>query len=100
MKREPMTPERVERNFQLLVQAALARDRCPQSHPHGPLDSGAMSALVEAGRIRSEVYAHNYRRVTILTGEHKGKSTAAHPKGFAPYMVNGRHVDLNRGGWR
>lgn len=98
--KQPMTPQRLDHNFQLLVQAAIAGERCPQSHPHGPIDGGAIQLLVEAGRIKSEVYAHNYRRVTILTGEHAGKATADHPRGLQPYMVNGVHVEKGRWGWR
>lgn len=90
----------VERNFALLVAAAVAGERCPQTAPHGPMQSGAVDALVGAGRIKSEVYALNYRVVTILSGEHAGKATAPHPKGLRPYMVNGRHVDRGRhSGW-
>jgi hypothetical protein len=86
----------LDRDFQLLVAAAIAGERCPQNTPHGPLHDGSISALVEEGRIRSEVYALNFRRVTILVGDHKGKSTANEPGGKAPYMVNGRHVDSGR----
>jgi hypothetical protein len=69
----------LDMNFKLLEAAAVAGERCPQSYPHGPIDSGAVAALVEAKRIRSEVCGKNYRVVTILTGPHKGRSTAPHP---------------------
>jgi hypothetical protein len=86
-------PLNIEASFALLVAAAVAGKRCPQNEPFGPIQRGTVERLIEAGRIRSEVYAVNFRRVTILTGEHAGKSTAAHPKGFAPYLVNGVRVD-------
>ena len=41
--------------------AAKAGERCPQSYPHGPLQRDAVSALIKAGRIRSEVFALNWR---------------------------------------
>lgn len=91
-----MTPEALELSFQRIVAAAIANERCPVSHPHGPLASEAVTMLVEAGRIRSEVYSHNFRRVTILKGEHAGKSTASPPHNRPPYMINGRHVDRGR----
>jgi hypothetical protein len=102
---------RLDRDFALLVAAAVAGERCPQTSRRGvksgpTIHVGSISRLVEEGRIRSEVFARNYRVVTILVGEHAGKSTAPHPNGFAPYMIDGRHVDGDagwrnmRGGWK
>lgn len=85
-----MNPAHLEEAFNLLVAAAGAGERCPQSWPHGPLRSGTVPALCEAGRIRSEVYAKNWRVVTILTGEAKGKRTMAAPSSGPPYSINGR----------
>lgn len=84
---------RIELDFLAIQAAAIAGERCPKSHPEGPLSSGSIGVLYEAGRIKSEVYARNWRVVTILTGEHAGKSTAPPPRPGAPYLVNGRHVD-------
>lgn len=86
------TAERLNRNFHLLTAAAMAGERCPMSHPNGPIESGAMQRMWAKGMIRSEVYASNYRVVTILVGEHKGKTTAPFPGRGAPYAVNGRHI--------
>ena len=84
--------DRIERDFGLLEAAAVAGERCPFSNPFGPISSASITALVESGRIRSEVYRHNWRVVTILDGPHKGKSTQAAAPGLAPYLVNGGHV--------
>lgn len=82
----------VERHFAILLAAALAGERCPRNTPHGPLAGDAITFLVRAGRIRSEVYDKNYRVVTILAGEHAGRSTAPHPGGGKPFRVDGRLV--------
>lgn len=84
---------RVERDFHLIEAAAAVGDRCPHNWPHGPLSSASIGELVEAKRIRSEVYSRNWRVVVIMDGPHRGKSTAAPPWGGSPYLVNGVHVD-------
>lgn len=86
----------LEKGFALLVAAAVAGERCPQNQPFGPLQSGVVEHLVKDGRIRSEVYERNYRRVVILTGKHAGRATAGHPKaGLKPWKINGRHVSAS-----
>jgi hypothetical protein len=85
----------LERDFRLIAAAAIAGERCPQSYPHGTISAACVTALVRAGRIRSEVYRGNWRVITILKGEHKGKSTAPYPDGGSPYLVNG--VPVGRG---
>lgn len=87
---------RAEADFKLMEAAAAAGVRCPMNHPFGPISPASVAALVAAGRIRSEVYRHNWRVVTILDGPHKGKSTAAPPEGGRPYLGNGVHVDRLR----
>ena len=86
------TNARIEADFKRLETAAANGERCPMSNPHGPIQSGSISALFEANRIRSEVYMHNWRVVTILEGPHKGKATASPPGRGSPYLVNGVHV--------
>ena len=86
----------LDRNFKLLEDAAVAGERCPQTHPHGPIDVNAITELVAAKRIRSEVYRSNYRVVTILAGPHKGKTTAPAAPGLTPYLINGVHIDQLR----
>lgn len=87
---------RIEQAFGLIEAAAVAGARCPQNEPHGPIASGAVTALVEAGRVKSEIYAHNWRVVTILAGPNRGQTTAPPPLGGSPYLVNGVHVDRLR----
>ncbi len=79
-------------DFDLLVAAAVAGERCPQSTPYGPLKKGAIGALVRERKIKSEVYRHNYRVVTILAGPHRGASTAPADRGLRPYIVNGVRI--------
>jgi hypothetical protein len=69
--------------FAALERAAVAGDRCPVGS--GPdanpiVGNGIVGKLCAAGRIQVDVYAHNWRVVTILEGPHKGKTTAPCPK--------------------
>lgn len=91
------TPEILDCVFETIERAACAGARCPINGttecPHG-----ATTALATEGRILVEVFAHNWRRVTILTGPHRGKTTMSSPhKGTGrPYRVtdkNGSHVN-------
>jgi len=85
----PLTAERLERDFALLEAAAASGARCPQNVPFGPLAAGASTQLARAGRIKVELYVHNWRVVTILDGPHKGRSTQPCPYGGSekPYKV-------------
>jgi len=93
---ETPSDRRISAAFGLLEKAALAGDRCPRTHPHGPIANGAITALFEAGLISSEVYARNWRVVTILDGPNCGASTAPSPLGGAPYLVNGQNIERIR----
>jgi hypothetical protein len=75
--------------FAILESVAAEGKRCPQNHPDGPIKTATYSTLARAGRIRVEIYAHNWRVVTIMEGPHKGKSTARSPhRGSSkPYKV-------------
>jgi len=86
----------IEADYALILAAAIAGERCPISNPHGPIHSGSIIALADQKRIRSDVYSKNWRVVTIMDGEHKGKATAPCPWGGSPYLVNGVHVDRIR----
>ena len=76
-----------DRSFALLEAAAIAGERCPQGQPHGPIPSGHTKKLAEQGKIRIEIFRHNWRVVTILVGPNAGKETKACPVGGMPYMV-------------
>jgi len=88
----PDIPKKYAADFALLVAAAVRGDRSPMTYPDGPLRSGAVSALYKAGCIRSEVFALNFRRITILVGEHCGKCTASPLVAAPPWKINGRPV--------
>lgn len=79
----------LDRNFALIEAAAVKGERCPQSRPFGPLDTAAPGVLARAGRIRIEIFLHNFRVATIMEGPHRGKQTQAAPaKGTGkPYKV-------------
>lgn len=87
MRALPMTGEEA---FKLLEDAAVKGERCPQTRPHGPLPQKWIGILARAGRIRSEVFQHNYRVVTILEGPNAGKSTKPSGSSKRPYMVTTR----------
>ena len=90
-----MTPEQLDLAFAVLEHTAIEGGRCPMNEQLG---HGAAPALARAGRILIEVYPHNFRRVTILTGPHAGKSTAPcpHPK-WRPMKVIGTETRTHLG---
>lgn len=92
-----ITAENLDREFALLESAAANGERCPQSIPHGPLNSAVTGALARAGRIRIEIFAHNWRVVTLMDGPHKGKQTMPTPhKGSRrPYKIIGKETVLD-----
>lgn len=79
-----------------LQRYAVAGLRCPpDAHIKerggeivGGLIRGAVNVLAHRGYIRVELFAHNFRRVTILKGPHAGKATASPTFGSGkPYKV-------------
>lgn len=86
---------REKRVFDELVTAALEGRRCP-TNTELRAKNGEIGVLARAGHIRSEVYERNYRVIEITHGEHKGKRTAEHPKGYKPYRV----LDSNGDQWK
>lgn len=85
-------PKTYDRVFKLLENCAVNGERCPQKEPHGILstvENIAIADLARAGRIRVEIFAHNWRVVTICEGPHRGKKTAPSPYkgGGIPYKV-------------
>jgi hypothetical protein len=89
-----MKQEVLDQAFALLEGAAAKGRALSSDSAHGPIPSNAIGALARAARIRSKVYAHNWRVVEITAGPHKGKRTKAAPTSSPPYVVidrNGRH---------
>src|SRR5258708_4452478 len=82
-----ISEQAIDRAFALIEVAAAKGERAPQGEPHGPLANGTVTALYRAGRIRGAIYTGNWRVLTVLTGPHKGKSTAPPPAGGRPYRI-------------
>ena len=73
--------------FAALEQAAASGARCPITGTNG-LTSNLTGALARSGKIRIDVYPHNWRVVTIVSGPHAGKSTAPPKnKDWRPYLT-------------
>lgn len=73
--------------FDMLEEAAIAGARCPVSRVNG-LTSHLTGDLARSGKIRIDVYPHNYRVVTILVGPNAGRATAPPPnKTWRPYLT-------------
>ncbi|MGB6535915.1 MAG: hypothetical protein WBF58_08130 [Xanthobacteraceae bacterium] len=87
--------ERVELCFQVILRAAMQGERCPENGSSN-VNTGLCRALADAGRIKIEVFARNFRVVTILTGRHGGRKTAPPPyKVSQPKLViskDGKHI--------
>jgi hypothetical protein len=77
--RKPAEDKNVRRaeTLRRLVEAAATGARCPQTDEGLPSED--VSALAREGKILVEISTKNWRRVTILFGEHKGKATAPNP---------------------
>jgi len=72
--------------------AAVAGERCPVTAREGVdgLPAGATTVLAREGRIRIEVYPHNWRVIEILKGPNAGKRTKGPPKPeWRPYLTVG-----------
>lgn len=93
----PLSANQLDKAFALLEATAIAGERCPQTAPFGPLPGPATGELARAGRIRVEIFAHNWRVVTIMEGLHRGKHTALSPyRGSKlPYKTIGKEVVHN-----
>ena len=92
----PTLSEAQEKLFELLVQKAVANERCPTNQWLADNGYGypknSIAALARLGYVRIAVYSKNWRVVTILVGEHKGKTTTSPPIGSGtPY----RTIDSN-----
>lgn len=85
----PLSVNQLNEAFALLESAAAAGERCPQSRPHGPLHSAACSELARAGRIRVELYLHNWRVVTMMEGAAQGQAYSSAPKPECKAAIQG-----------
>lgn len=94
----------IERGYVEIERAAVAGERCPRNQGWGceagkyvlvgGLQPGVTTVLARQGRIRIEIYPHNFRVVEILSGPHAGKRTAAPPDPrWRPYRI------IARTGW-
>ena len=87
----PASQALLDEVFTMLVGAAYRGERCPQLQPFGPLNwsqNRAIADLARAGRIILEVYAPNWRVITICQGKYSGRTTMRCPNHFAkPYKV-------------
>lgn len=92
-----------DRAFRTLEQTAIVGERCPENGVAG-LRSDFVCALAHQGRILVEISGNNWRRVTILKGDHVGKSTAPNPDGLRVWktidangtLINGRPLERGR----
>jgi hypothetical protein len=87
-------PRPKDRAYQAILDSAVKRERCPENGERG-LSSGIVRRLANDGLIKVEVFARNYRVVTILTGPHKGKRTKA-----PPYKVQHPKLEITKDGRR
>lgn len=87
--KQALNPATYMRLFQVLIDAAVAGDRCPVLQElvgkHKIPGGYSVNALVDLGWIRSEIYPQNWRVVEIMVGEHKGARTKEKPGGHKPY---------------
>lgn len=72
--------------WEALNKAALSGARCPTAGTFG-LSRAGVKQLLKEEKIRVEVYSRNWRVVTILDGDNKGRSTLRSPCGGKPYRV-------------
>lgn len=72
--------------YSMIRAAALLGERCPTNDVL-PGGSKVVGALCRQGLIAVEISSQNYRRVTILTGDARGKATAPDPQGGRVWKV-------------
>lgn len=80
-------PARVELELMHMLEDYASRgERCPTATMFAERVAGdvrrALHRLQYRGRIRVQVFGHNYRVVTILTGPLAGKQTKPAPRGW------------------
>ncbi|MEQ8395031.1 hypothetical protein [Thalassobaculum sp.] len=90
--------ERMTAMLSDLCKAARAGRRCPDAQVlrlMGHISAtNTVLALAEAGKIKIEVYGHNWRVIEILEGPDAGSRTEESPLGGKPWLMiddSGRH---------
>lgn len=83
----------------MYVAAAIAGNRAPTKDDmdHIPMVARATKQLVKDKAIKIEISGRNWRQITIMTGQHAGKSTAPNPNGMLPHRVLFGDQDLTHG---
>lgn len=82
-----LTQSRIDRTLQVIIQSALANERCPANAYGVSIESAALTRLAKTGWLKIEYSSNNFRRVYILKGEHAGKATAPDPTGNPVYLT-------------
>lgn len=72
--------------YALIHAAAIAGDRAPKN-PELNGGSSTVRKLIDLGKIRVEIYAHNWRVFELIDGPDSGARTAEDPKGGGPHRV-------------
>ena len=72
----------------VIIEYARRGERCPLANST-TFPSKIVGELARTGRIRVDVYAHNWRRITITEpGQHFGQATAPPPNpNWKPYLT-------------
>jgi hypothetical protein len=78
--------DRKTNTLRAFTKAAVAGKRAPMNGTFG-VESSAARRLAFDGVIRIEVYAKNWRVITLLEGEHAGKHTMLPPHGGRAYVT-------------
>lgn len=95
-----LSKKSLDRAFAVLERIAVAGERCPKTSGPNASDeitSGQVCQLAYAGRIKIEISGQNFRKVTILVGEHQGKTTLSDPSGAYVYKIVDSQGSLTNG---
>lgn len=82
----------IDKALDIITSKAMVKQRAPTNDylfdKCGWSGGFLIRELVNAGKIRSEVYATNYRVIEILTGKFAGVRTKESPIDSPPYYVS------------
>jgi len=82
-----LTPKQADA-FALIERAALAGARCPVDQPNGAMPSRMVAELARLKLVRVEIFARNFRVVTLLAGVNAGRSTLKPGTGVKPWRTS------------